>query len=206
MTWPNRRSIRLRGYDYSQPGAYYVTVCSAGRECLFSEVVEGAMRLSHLGSEVEAAWSELPSHYPMVDLDAFVVMPNHVHGVIVLLDGAAPEEDLVGAGLRPSRQAAPTCPHTLPEVIRAFKSFSARRTNALRGTTGAHVWQRNYYERVVRSERELERIREYIENNPAQWENDREHPSGPSARGETTERRDSADDIERVLRQPRGRV
>lgn len=113
-------------------------------------------------------------------------MPNHVRGIVILSDDRANEQSDVGAGLKPARGAA-GAPNpvragfkpapTLPEVVRAFKSFSARRVNELRGTTGIAVWQRNYYEHVVRGENELLRIREYIDNNPPQWELDRENPS-----------------------------
>ncbi|MCB0220578.1 MAG: transposase [Chrysiogenetes bacterium] len=180
-----RRSIRLRGYDYTRAGAYFLTICARGRECLFGEVAEGTVRLSDSGRAVEAAWHGLPEHYPHVDLDAFVVMPNHVHGIIVLSDpdvGAglkpAPTENAVvemdRAGLKP----APTgTHHGLPEIVRAFKTFSARRINALRGTPGVPVWQRNYYEHIVRDDDDLARIREYIANNPIGWGGDRENPA-----------------------------
>jgi putative transposase len=111
-------------------------------------------------------WNELPNHYPCVTCDTFVVMPNHIHGIIVVRD------TIVGAGLKP----APTR-HGLPEIIRGFKTFSARRINDLRESPGIPIWQRNYYEHIIRNEEELARIREYTANNPLQWENDRENPS-----------------------------
>ena len=92
---PHRRSIRLGGYDYSQPGAYFVTVCAQNRECLFGELVDNKMRLNDAGRMVESVWEELPRHYAGIDIDAFVAMPNHIHGIIMLLDG-----DVVGAGPR----------------------------------------------------------------------------------------------------------
>ena len=162
----HRRSIRLRGYDYSEPGAYFLTICTHGREALLGTVVDGGVRLSAYGGIALRCWEELPSHYPHVGLDAFVVMPNHIHAVVVL-DGDAHADD-VEAGFKPS----PTGRHGLGEIVRAFKTFSARRVNAARGTPGARVWQRNYYERIVRDEPELDRIREYIFNNPANWESD----------------------------------
>jgi REP element-mobilizing transposase RayT len=199
MARPSRRSIRLKGYDYAQPGAYYVTICTAGRLCIFGEVAADAVQLSPIGSIVEATWKELPQHYPFVELDSFVVMPNHVHGVLFLLDEPSFEGYVVGAGLRPARKVAGQVRHSLSEVVRAFKTFSARRINAARGARGASVWQRNYYERIVRDEKELERIREYIDNNPAQWEADGEHPA-------LTSRRAMVDDIERVVVRRGGRV
>ena len=164
----SRRSLRLKGYDYSQAGAYFVTICTHNRECLFGGVLDGHMRLNDAGRSIQAAWETLPHFYPHAVLDAVVVMPNHVHGIIIL----------VGAGFKP----APTgiC-YGLPELIRAVKTFSSRRINELRGTPGATVWQRNYFERVIRNDNEMHRIREYIFNNPAQWELDRENPNNPYA-------------------------
>jgi len=183
-----RRSIRLHGYDYAQAGAYFVTIVTKDRGCLFGEIVSDEMRPNQFGRIVEATWSALPDHYPGVECDTFVVMPNHVHGIIVSAEGGAVGESDVGAGLKPARgvaagpnsvraglKPAPTR-HRLPEIIRAFKTFSARRVNELRETPGVPVWQRNYYEHVVRGENELNRIREYIANNPLQWEMDRENP------------------------------
>lgn len=93
----HRRSIRLRGYDYTRAGAYFVTICTQNRECLFGNIVEGEIRLNDAGHVVQSVWNELPQHYPGVDVDAFVVMPNHIHGIIVLMDG-----NIVGAGLKPA--------------------------------------------------------------------------------------------------------
>ena len=161
-----RRSIRLAGYDYSQARAYFVTVCSQNRECLFGEVAGGEMKLNEAGRMVQSVWHGLPHHYPHVHLDQFIVMPNHVHGLIVLSDG------IVGAGFKP----APTKRHGLPEIARAFKAFSSRRINQSHGTPGLHVWQRNYYEHVIRNENDLLQIHQYIEENPAKWEEDENHP------------------------------
>ena len=183
-----RRLIRLRGYDYARAGAYFVTIVTKERACLFGEIVNGEMRLNQFTCIVQAAWDELVRHYQRVECDAFVVMPNHIHGIIVLVDDGGVGPNDVGAGLKPARgglgpaattraglKPAPT-QRGLPEIIRAFKTFSARRINESRATPGAPVWQRNYYEHVVRGENELRRIREYIANNPLQWELDRENP------------------------------
>ncbi len=164
-----RRSIRLPGYDYGQAGAYFVTICTQHRTCLFGDVLDRAMRLNALGHTVQAVWDALPIHYPHVYLDAFVVMPNHVHGIIALLD-----ESAVGADFK----SAPTeTRHSLPEIVRAFKTFSARRINERSNTVGQPVWQRNYYEHVIRDEPSLSRIRQYIAENPARWPVDRENPT-----------------------------
>jgi putative transposase len=181
----HRRSIRLRGYDYAQAGAYFVTIVTRDRVCLFGEVINGEMRLNDRGGLIHSVWDELPDHYPGVKCDAFIVMPNHVHGIIVLANEGGVGESDVGAGLKPARTglrpttapgAALNPAPTLSEIIRGFKTFSARRINQLRHMPATPVWQRNYYEHIVRGESELNRIREYIANNPLQWEFDQENP------------------------------
>ena len=157
-----RRSIRLQGYDYPRAGAYFVTVCTQTRVCLFEDVVDGSMRLSDAGRIIQTTWDDLPNYYPNIELDEFVIMPNHVHGIIVIA---------VGAGLKP----APTKRHGLPEILRALKTFSARRINEMRNTPGASVWQRNYYEHIIPDDGSLNKIREYIVNNKMQWALDREN-------------------------------
>jgi REP element-mobilizing transposase RayT len=168
------RSIRLPGFDYGQPGAYFVTLCTRHRECLFGEVVNEEIQMNSLGQAVASCWNDLENHYGHVDLDAFVVMPNHVHGIIVLTQGTLAT---VGAGFKP----APTTPdiakrHGLPEIVRAFKTFPSRGINQLRGTPGQPVWQRNYYEHVIRNEAELDRVRQYVHGNPGKWLEDTENP------------------------------
>jgi REP element-mobilizing transposase RayT len=154
----------LKGYDYSQPGGYYVTIVTQNRECLFGDIVDGKMILNEYGLIVETVWNDLPNHYNHIKLNEYVIMPNHVHGIVIIND--------VGAGFKP----APTIKHGLPEIIRGFKTFSARRINKYRNTPGQKLWQRNYWEHVIRDENELNRIREYIMNNPLQWELDEENP------------------------------
>ena len=165
----HRRSIRLQGYNYAQAGAYFVTVCTQRRDCLFGDVSEGQMRLNSLGTIVQACWADLPHHYAHVELDAFVVMPNHVHGIILLTD--------VGAGFKPApTRPVPANRHGLPEIVRAFKTFSARRINERRAAPGVPIWQRNYYEHVIRNEDDLQRIREYIQSNTLKWKDDPDNP------------------------------
>jgi putative transposase len=197
----HRRSVRLKDYDYRETGAYFVTICTVGRTCILGSIGE-TVELSPLGKIVEEAWSNLPSHYPGVELDEFTVMPNHVHGIIGLVDMAdrgrgaglkpAPTVDsdrmvepgpisasTVGAGFKP----APGESTPLSEIVRGFKTFSARRINQHRGTPGRPVWQRNYYERVIRSDRELKVIRTYIAENPSRWAEDHENPEWIASRG-----------------------
>jgi putative transposase len=179
-----RRFLRLRDFDYSTEGAYFVTICTRNRECLLGDVMEGKMRLNELGRMVQTVWDGLPERFPTVELDALVVMPNHVHGI--LLVGAAlapPKRRKAGAGLAlpvgGAASSAPTGPAsitTLGNVLRAFKSISAISVNRLLSRSGQPLWQRNYYEHVIRDEESLNRLREYIATNPLRWELDRENP------------------------------
>ena len=173
-----RRSIRLQGYDYSRAGAYYITICTRDRQCLLGKVVDGKTQLNEAGNIVQTVWEGLPQFYGGVELDAFIVMPNHVHGVIVILAGVG----AIRKSRLPSKRSASVRitdrrRMLLSKIIGRFKMASAKRVNDLRQTTGSAVWQRNYYEHVVRDEESLNRIRQYIIDNPAQWDFDRENPA-----------------------------
>jgi len=173
LDMPRRRSLRLKGYDYSQAGVYFVTICAHGKVCLFGDVIGSEMKVNELRRKVQAVWNGLPVHYPHVATDAFVVMPNHVHGVIVIRAGLKPDHAERRAGLKP----APTARHGLSEIIRGFKTFSARMINEFRKTSGTPVWQRNYYEHIIRNDADYDRIAEYIDNNPQRWAEDSLHPA-----------------------------
>jgi REP element-mobilizing transposase RayT len=169
----HRRSIRFQEYDYSLAGAYFVTICAQNRARLFGNVVDGEMRLSAYGRVAQDKWNELPTHYANVVLDTFLVMPNHIHGIIVISVGAIHESPLQQPMDITQRRLM-----LLPKIVGRFKMNSAKRINEMRGTSGLPVWQRNYYEHVIRNDESLNKIREYIINNPAQWEFDRENPVG----------------------------
>jgi putative transposase len=156
----HRRSIRLRGYDYSQPGKYDVTICTENKEHLFGQVVEGEMHRNELGDYVALCWGWLAGKYPYVDLDEWMIMPNHLHGIIVITDD--------GGGSR----TAPTKRKPLGRLVGAFKTVTTDRCNEMRGTPGAQLWQRDFYDRIIRNEDELNKIREYIRTNPLQWSSD----------------------------------
>ncbi|MFZ0131979.1 MAG: transposase [Desulfobacterales bacterium] len=167
----HRRSIRLQGYDYSRAGAYFVTICTKHRKCLYGNIVEGRMRMNEAGLMVQACWDAIPDHFPQVELDAFVLMPNHVHGILSMVGSIT-----VGAkNFSPLTPFTPlTHPHgtskTIGSVVRGFKIGV---TKWMRHNTAVRdIWQRNYWERIIRDEVELNRIREYIQNNPVQWETD----------------------------------
>ena len=164
----HRRSIRLKGYDYSRAGAYFVTTCVRDGVCLFGEIVDGTMRMNDYGRIVAEAWRDLGQRFKHIELDEFVVMPNHVHGIIhVGVPFMTPSVlDVVNQG---AINRAPT----LGGMVRTFKAVASR---AICRNGADFQWQRNYYEHIVRNENELARVREYIVNNPAQWALDRENP------------------------------
>ena len=174
-----RRSMRLRGYDYAAAGLYFVTVCAYDRACLFGEVVDGQVQLTDAGRILETCWRAIPDHCPHTTLDSWVVMPNHVHGIIVL--GATHAGTIhvralhAGTHVR-ATHASPLRAGSLGAIVGSFKSAVTRRINALRGGGGT-VWQRNYHEHVIRNERDLRRIRRYIADNPVRWSLDRENPT-----------------------------
>jgi REP element-mobilizing transposase RayT len=166
----NRRSLRLKGYDYSTPGAYFITICTKDKGNILGAVSDGKIHLNETGIIATDCWYDLPNHYPNAQLDSFVIMPNHVHGIIILVDFTVP----VGVGFKPSPTGKKQI-YQLTEIVRGFKTFSARRINEIHKRQGNPFWQRNYYEHVVRNSRELYRIHEYIQNNPLKWEMDIEN-------------------------------
>jgi putative transposase len=164
----HRRSVRLQGCDYSGRGAYFVTICAWNRECISGEIIDGEMRLNEYGNIVQREWMRTADVRPNVEMDEYVVMPNHFHGILVInyrmnvLGRGILQYAPTGAGLRSPSQ-------TIGAVIRGFKSAPTKSINILRNTPGMPVWQRNYFERVIRNENELFRTREYIRFNPVQW-------------------------------------
>lgn len=159
----HRQSIRLDGYDYRQNGAYFLTVCTQERAQLLGRIHDGEMQESSAGRMVRAAWEELPERYPGVRTDAFVVTPNHFHGIVLLEE--APGE---------------VTPFSLPDVAQRLKSFT---TTLYRNGVLHQEWpsfpgrlrQRNYHEHVIRGEREWQTVREYIALNPLRWQEDEEY-------------------------------
>jgi REP element-mobilizing transposase RayT len=162
--WPfHRRSIRLNGYDYSSPGAYYVTICTADRQHLLGTIETGAMHLNENGQIVDDGWRWLVTHFDAVTLDAWVVLPNHLHGIIVLTPNPARRKPL-------------------GQIVGAFKTVTTKRINAIRQTPGAPVWQRDFWDHVIRDEFEMNTIRTYIANNTQNWSADEfNRPTGRGA-------------------------
>jgi REP element-mobilizing transposase RayT len=195
----HRRSIRLKGYDYAQAGAYFVTICAQDRLCLFGDVADGKMRLNAAGRMVDQWFGELNNKFRELETDEYVVMPNHFHGIIVIVGAdlrVCPDQmgqtgqtgqtgEHTGSPLHgQTGQTGQTGEHTgspLPKIIQWFKTMTTNEYIRCVKTTGwppfpGKLWQRNYYEHVIRNENELNRVREYIINNPMKWELDRENP------------------------------
>ena len=162
----SRRSIRLPRYNYSQSGHYFFTLCVVGHKSILGQVVDFEMQCNRAGDAVRSVWLELPLRFPAIQLDAFAVMPNHVHGILFFRPLAA-----AGAASSAPTKSAPA----LGLVLRAFKSLAAAAVNRILHRTGA-VWQRNYYEHIARRAKDLDAVRLYIAQNPMQWLNDRENP------------------------------
>jgi len=179
----NRRSIRLRDHDYSQPGYYFITVCiEQPKKRLFGNVIDGRMLLNDAGKCTERCWRDIPAHFPQVKLDEFVVMPNHVHGIIVIRDSAENHmvtgTNIVAAGetdTHPTVSIRGTS-NTIGSMVRGFKIGVSKWFRENTGTSA--VWQRNYYDRVIRDEQSLLRIRKYIRNNPRNWQTCDRHLDG----------------------------
>jgi len=179
----SRRSIRLRGYNYSQEGAYFVTICTQNRACLFGEIIQGKMVLNNAGQMIDKWYHELENKFVDIKCDEYIIVPNHIHAIIQNvgadlcvcpdMDGRQPGGEHTGGE------------HTGSPLQRVVQWFKTMTTNAyIRGVKEnqwppfpGKLWQRNYYEHIIRNEKELMRTREYIENNPPKWESDRENPN-----------------------------
>jgi putative transposase len=175
----HRRSIRLKGYDYTQPGAYYITLCTKARQCLFGDVVKGEMRLNSLGYIASTCWQEIPHHFPHVELDAFVIMPNHLHGILVISDtwgGATRASPLHPTHTLPLRHPCGPIPKSVGAIVGSYKSAVSKQINVICNTKGISIWQRNYYEHINRNQESLDNIRQYIQENPWCWADDPENP------------------------------
>lgn len=182
----HRRSIRLKEYDYSQNGAYFVTICVQNRECLFGEIVDGEMVLNDAGEIIKTEWEKLPQQFSNIELDVFAVMPNHFHGIVMIQNENNVGVPLVGTQNdgQPQLQTgqpqgiAPTGKNTIGDIIRAFKSLTTN--EYIHGVKTKKfppfekpIWQRNYHEHIIRNEKSLETIQNYIINNPVKWQDDK---------------------------------
>ena len=177
---PKRKLLRWKGFDYSTATGYFITLCTHKRECLLGAVQAGEIELSESGRIAWECWEDLPQHYPILVLDEFVVMPNHLHAVLFFL---TVEELLVLPG---GACAGTACvrpqPVSLSEVIRFFKTTSAKRINRLQDARGATVWQRSFHDHVIRRDQRIDAFRRYILRNPQEWEQDPDAISGRVAK------------------------
>jgi len=156
----HRRSIRLKEYNYTEPGFYFITICTQQRLCLFGKIIHGQMLLNKAGFLIEQIWQDLPHKFPFIFQDNYVIMPNHIHGLIQIIDKTE---------------------HSISHIVQYFKSFSSfQYILGVKQNNWEHfpgkLWQRNYYEHIARNENNLEKIRQYILNNPIQWEMDQDNP------------------------------
>ena len=159
MKMHHRRSIRLTGYDYTQNGCYFLTICTRDRECLFGEIQNAKMILSNIGEKVKICWKEIPNHFPQIILHEYVIMPNHIHGIVEIHNTDS--------------QIIPSFPtshpngtsRTLGSVVRGFKIGVTKQV-------GFSPWQRNYYEHIIRNGVAYNHIVQYMAQNPMKWEND----------------------------------
>ncbi|MEB3180485.1 MAG: transposase [Nostocaceae cyanobacterium] len=205
----HRRSIRLRGYDYSQENAYFVTICTQHRECCLGDVINSEMKFTIRGKITHQLWLQITHHFPNVELDEFIVMPNHIHGIIVIVEdncrgGVSPSHTEVGQqkhGVSPSHTEVGQQKHgmspifdilgekggetpplrkqwrpTLGQIVAYYKYQTTKIINQIDNTPGNRIWQRNYYEHIIRDGKSLENIRQYIRENPGNWGKDLENP------------------------------
>ena len=176
----HRRSIRLEKYNYSNNGWYFITVCTQNRECLFGNVINGQMILNNIGIIFKKLWNKIPERFNMVELDEFQIMPNHIHGIIIIV-GAGFMPALIPKIKRATTRVAPTTtivPTTVGDIIGAFKSLTTHEyimnvKNHKWPPFEKRLWQRNYYEHIIRNEYSLNKIRQYIRDNPKNWNEDR---------------------------------
>ena len=179
----HRRSIRLPGYDYTSPGAYFVTVCTHKGELLFGEVVEEHVALNEYGQIAHEEWLASEQIRHEIEMDAFAIMPNHLHGIVWIREtDDEPEVGAQGVGAHEkahSRAPLRRAPRSLGSFIAGYKSAVTARINRMRGIPGTPVWQRNYWEHIIRDDVSLNEIRAYIQDNPARWAEDQLHPDAP---------------------------
>jgi REP element-mobilizing transposase RayT len=187
----HRRSIRLKGYDYAQAGAYFVTICTHNRACLFGDIVDDSIRLNDAGQLVQEVWTVIPTQHPGIAIDEFVVMPNHIHAIIMIASTTTVGAQFIAPHSAP-HSGSPGPPATIGTtgtagamnhaptvgaIVRAYKARVTVAINQRQGTRGVPVWQRNFYEHIIRDDDTLDRIRQYIVDNPAQWAHDPENTS-----------------------------
>ncbi len=174
----NRHSFRKKGYDYSQSGLYFITICTENKIHLFGKITNGEMQLNNEGKIVAKEWIKTAKIRNEVELDKWTIMPNHFHSIIKITQrrGTACRAHLPTQQFtHPTQQYANPIPYSLPTIIRSFKSAVTKGINELNNHPGTKLWQRNYWEHIIRNDDELYRIRQYIMRNPINWQKDRLH-------------------------------
>lgn len=196
----NRYSIRLQGYDYTQPGAYFLTINTHNKVHNLGQIINGTVQLFGAGIIAQELWLKTPRHFNNVILGEFVIMPNHMHAIVVIADGNKSQRSkgealghsvsetneaqniaafgnetrIFSPNASPNQHPHGTVPNSISAIIQNFKSVSTRKINKELGTPGANIWQRNFYEHIIRDEEDYDRIVEYIRDNPKRWENGKE--------------------------------
>ncbi|MCU0535296.1 MAG: transposase [Hydrococcus sp. Prado102] len=178
----HRRSIRLKEYDYSQVGSYFVTICTYQKQCWFGDIRRGEMQLNQIGKIVANEWLYSVKMRQEIDLDEWIIMPNHLHGIVILTDNQKATDfgtrdegarhALLGKGARHAPLHQKSC--SLSSFIAGFKAAVTKRINVIHQAPGFSIWQRNYYESIIRDEKHLKNIQQYILNNPQNWDDDPE--------------------------------
>ncbi len=172
----HRRSIRIKGYNYASSGAYFITICTNKHEQLFGEIVNGKMELNECGKIVQSEWIKTGILRSNIEIDAFIIMPNHIHGIIFIHDDSGVMHH--GHGHRDPTYRAQTeqfgkpTSNTIPTIIRGYKSAVTSRINKINNTPRVKVWQRNYWEHIIRNDQSMNHLQEYIQNNPIKWHTD----------------------------------
>ena len=168
---PNRQSIRLPNYDYAAPGEYFITICTEEEACLFGYVENGKMHCNRFGHIIERVWAETPLVRPELVLGPFIIMPNHIHFIVEIKSSNPVESVLANSPINLSRK-----PRSIASFIAGFKRVCTVEVNKLAGHK-SDVWQRNYYEHIIRNSEDYARIAEYIQTNPSRWDEDRFNPN-----------------------------
>ena len=174
----NRKHMRLKGYDYSQAGLYFITICTKNREHIFGIINNGVIILNEYGDIVRNYWNDIPNHYINVELDEYIIMPDHFHGIIQMNPSVAQfiASNSVASNIAMKQEDAmnrtPTAV-TIGAVVRSFKACCTHAINKMNNNIGVSIWQRNYYERIIRNEKSYYQISEYIKSNPKNWQDDK---------------------------------
>jgi putative transposase len=172
----NRHSMRYAGYDYTRPGAYFITICTAGRLHTFGAVVDGLMQPSPLGRVVVSCWAQIPQHYACVSLGEYVMMPNHTHGILWIVDSEQP------ASVPTPRRFGEPVAGSISTIVATYKAAVTREAREAGIVQQGPIWQGRFWDHIIRDETSLAQIQDYIRTNPLHWEQDQLHPEAPPNR------------------------